>query len=92
MTTETDGFPADTECPANVPRLSRRKPCKARRPRDASKARRYRARRKEGCRIWKPELHIVNTEQLLTSLGYLDPMTEPTKKEGPSRSPNLLIG
>jgi hypothetical protein len=39
--------------------------------RAASKARRYRKRRKTGHRIWKLELDTVATEELLSGLGYL---------------------
>ena len=39
--------------------------------RAASKARRYRKRRKAGRRIWRLELDVVATEELLSGLGYL---------------------
>ena len=47
----------------------------------AERQRRRRARKAVGHRIWRLDLDIVATEELLRGAGYLDPMAECTELE-----------
>jgi hypothetical protein len=69
----------------------RRDKCTGTDRRGASKARRYRKRRKAGHRIWRLELDVVATEELLLALNYLpEGFTKKEADEGLARFVTML--
>jgi hypothetical protein len=56
----------------------------------SDRQRRYRERLAARRRIWKPELAVAETEQMLLDLDYLDGMTEYTKADTDTALANLV--